>query len=386
MFKWILLLLFVFGCGGELEIISNSELEDETDLSLYLKKVRAEGNLPNGEDEQMASETHSSSDVSSGSQNLSASRNEGASDGKLPTNEVAQNDLVKPPSRDVSSWAEDLHDEVRGSNKEGKPEDEVAQSDLVNSPNSWGGLVGSFSGQNNQGDIPTLSDPYFEVIGDLKPRVVDILIVLDVSHSTNYLRRNHMKDQFKDFLKELETLDWRLGVIQANTRKKGLLPIAGNSFIENPDFEAAFLEAIHKSKNGSSTERPLAAVNNFFNSSEARSFLREDSDGVAVLIVADNDEERLNFKGEMITSEHVLYNYYERYGYDKALRGYSLTVVDDRCRNDLRRAGSNEGQYAPVVTEFVDRTSGRNRSFNLCSAHYSRVANIIASDFFKDDT
>ena len=394
MFKWTLLLFFLVGCGGNLNLISESELEEDTDLGLYLDQLREEGKI-----ESVSVGIHESITSLESEEN----NNDVVVYQEAQENLASLDSSVTEKSEDstISSWTQGLHAEVHQEDTGGKkfaesqePQYEpqlsgkkvVAQSspqaDLV------GGFMGSISNTNQDSslyDVPILgTEGEFEIIGDLKTPVVDVVVVLDLSHSTKYLRRNHMKDQLKGFLKKLDPLDWRLSIINSSIgKRKGILPIGGRLFIDREIDEAVFLTTVEESKDAGQTERPLAALEDFFKSSESIDFLREDSDGLAVVIISDNDEEHLNFKGQMITSEHVLYTFHERFGYDKMIRGYSLTVVDDRCRSIMiEGAGSNEGKYAPVVTEFVDRTSGKGRSFNLCAADYSPVADTITKDFF----
>ena len=234
---------------------------------------------------------------------------------------------------------------------------------------------------------------YAEVIADFNP-YVDFLVIRDLSGSNLGVFKERDPQEIRDFFSPLDgLLSWQAMFLSADEFQEGsrlLNLVLNGEVIQNrnvitPDtqnYEDIFVETMtHKTRCrgcGQRKERPLGALNAFLHSDLADTHLRDGAD-LAVIIITDNDENRYNRKGQMTTSEHIMAVMRSRYE-NKVIRGYSLTVLDDECRKSVRSrtAFVKEGRYAPVITEFSDRTQGG--SFSLCSPSFGEVAEEIVWD------
>ena len=236
-------------------------------------------------------------------------------------------------------------------------------------------------------------DGNVEVIADFNPKML-LLVVKDLSDSNLETFEEMDPQEIRGFASTLfGGVSAQVMFLSADVFKEGsrLLNLVLNGeavqnrnvlTMDTQDYEDIFVETMtHKTRCrgcGKRKERPLGAVHDFLQSDSADMYLKDVSD-LAVLIIANNDENRFNRKGEMITSEHILDVMSSRYP-DKNIRGYSLTVLDDECRKSVRYRNvfAKEGKYAPVITEFADRTQGG--SFSLCTPSFSEVAEEIVLD------
>ena len=359
-FMVILLVLGILaGCALNPSTWENGdEPEDQVDLQLHLKQMDPDkvGNVDlngNGADKEDA-----------------------------PTYAQQLETAIRPPHSNKQKVVKQLTDgpvveptEVQSSGKK-----------FVRQKNPSADLVGS-SGES-------VDDQTVEAIADFNPDV-DLLVIKDVSKSNLKMIERSETQEVGGFLPLLnDMLSWRLGFLSADELQEGshlLNLVLNGEVIQNRNFitqdtqnyEDIFVETMtHNTRSvckgcGKRKERPLGALKAFLESDSADRFLRPSAD-LAVVIITDNDEQRYNRKGQMITSEHIMAIMKSKYE-NKVIRGYSLTILDDECRKKVR-SGSlfKEGKYAPVITEFSDRTQGG--SFSLCTPSYSEVAEEIVLD------
>ena len=372
MFLWFMLV----GCSGQqMSLVNDDTVADGTDLDAYLAEhSNSAGDVPlsvNAGEEDEASAPPWSRELHS------AVENEG-------------HVSVKSPKK-----AESSHEEAPKSSHGKKRRSKVASRDVVGDKLTQ--VTREYEGLMCTMEVPCEEDvdADVELIVDVN-NSVDILFVLDVSKSMRKILQN-IQEKMQDFLPAVASLDWRIGFLKADIRQNRLADLELNGeIIQNMnfitqntrDYERIFFESIAYNQRricvgapgcGSRKERPLGALEQYLKNS-SDDFLRGEDTALKVVIIADNDENKFNRRWQRATSEHVLRAFRSRFGNNKSIKGYSLTVMDEDCRKSLR---SSEGHYAPIINEFVDRTTGPEGQFSICLPSYGALGSAIVQDHFN---
>ena len=254
--------------------------------------------------------------------------------------------------------------------------------------------------QLRQADADLVENDDFEEITDVElfiPKMVDILFVVDNTHSMRYILRS-IYNKMIGFTFPLQPYDWRAGFISADVKnrkvKQELMPLEynGRKLIDRKyitkDTENSnqiLLDTLTRAPGdgcalapycGSRRERPLGALSKFLRSSgKEEGFLREGA-SLAVVILTDNRENKYN--GQTASFAEV-FDSLEQYYPGKNLKVYGLTVKDRSCQLEIRKSNGPvyEGNFADSIEQFSEQSGG---SFSLCASSYTHVAEKIAED------
>ncbi len=222
---------------------------------------------------------------------------------------------------------------------------------------------------------------------------IDVLVVMDNSGSMNY-EMLKMSQRFNAFLQQLNTTDWRVGIITTdvvnntfNSRGR-LIPFDTNAkkyFISSNDSITTandlFSKTIQMSTGGSGLEQGinasyLAIKNNFDPLSVNYQFIRPDA-ALSILYVSDADErsDGLNLALEN-TSENLI-QYIKQKFPTKTFNAHSIVVKE----NDLTCLQST----LTAVDSSNKVISAVNESFGLEYAKLSQLTGGLVGDVCQDD-
>ena len=243
-----------------------------------------------------------------------------------------------------------------------------------------------------------IAEPEETEIADIeipKPKV-DVLIVIDNSGSMKFILRG-IGNKMRTFTESLSLLDYRLAFLTARVnpnQDKSLMALEyeGQIFTQQKFLEPGMNHQIlidtlvrgRKDKCnkppycGGRSERPLGALEAYLFSHNTEDFIRADSEGLAVVLITDNEEN--NGNQSATTAEDVVNIFNQRYP-NKKFKAYTFTILDKKCQLEIRRKQFlfREGNFAPSVTHLAEQTDGK--IFSLCLASYQLAAEQIEADF-----
>ena len=347
---FILCVFLVLGCNqGNLSLRGSGSARTESDLSLLLSQSEA-----------------AEEDMSEGE----------------PMDDEEYDFLADEPEQEpegnpnTPEWARNLHHTVNAS---GSVKGKSGRKTFLNRPVSPD-LIGE----------EVKEEEVEEEIVDIPSRLnTAILWIVDTSFSTRHVLRT-MHRRLEGFVNILSPLNWRMGYISADLKRRhkgkylSELELNGEIIINTKviskrtrAYKQVFIDsltrnAMHPCQNapgcGSRKERPLAALNQFLKND--RHFI-QDSEDLIVFILTDNNESKYR-RGSMMTASQVVSTFYSKYGDDKRMKVYTLTVKDEECRSSIRQRSFTEGNYAPAVTQLAEATGGA--SFSLCLPSYAAAA------------
>ncbi|MDE0151854.1 MAG: hypothetical protein OXK80_05100 [Bdellovibrionales bacterium] len=231
-----------------------------------------------------------------------------------------------------------------------------------------------------------------------KPKV-DVLIVIDNSGSMKFILRGigRKMQTFKEVLDLF--VDHQIGFLSARVnpnqdKRLMALEYRGRIFTQqtflNPETDTQVLiDTLVRGKGdkcdkppycGGRSERPLGALEAYFFSDHVDHFIREESEGLAVVLITDNEENQKSRVEPATKVEDVLSIFDQRYP-DRNFKAYTLTILDTECQTEIRNKQLffREGNFAPGIVALANWTEGR--SFSLCLPSYQEVAEQIVSDF-----
>lgn len=229
-----------------------------------------------------------------------------------------------------------------------------------------------------------------------KPKV-NVLIVIDNSGSMKFILRG-IGRKMQTFKEALNPLDYRIGFLTAKVNPnqyKRLMDlehrgrIFQQTFLDWETDNQVFIDTLVRGKGdkcdkppycGGRSERPLGALEAYFFSDHVDDFLKEGNEGVAVVLITDNEENQRSKVEPATTAEDVVNIFDQRYP-NRDFKAYTLTILDTECQAEIRNKQLffREGNFAPGVAELASWTEGR--SFSLCLLSYQEVAEQIVSDF-----
>ena len=234
-----------------------------------------------------------------------------------------------------------------------------------------------------------------------KPKM-DILIVIDNSGSMKFILRG-IGRKMQTFKETLDPFDYRIAFLSAKVnpdQDKRLMDLehrgqilTQQKFLEPGMDNQILIDTLVRGKGdkcdkppycGGRSERPLGALEAYFFLPDTEDFIRGDSEGVAVVVITDNDENQRSKEEPGTTAEDVVSIFNQRYP-NKKLKAYTLTILDKQCQAEIRRKQLffREGNFAPSVEALVGWTGGDR--FSLCLPSYQEVAEQIVSDFFFNE-
>jgi len=280
-----------------------------------------------------------------------------------------------------------------------KPTDEVPVAPLETEKEE--GFSESESEPNNEYELSKSEmeekSKEVAVVEIYKPKV-DVLIVIDNSGSMKFILRG-IGRKMQSFKDTLNLINYRIAFLSAGVnlnQDKQLMDLEykgwifpQQKFVEPNTDNQILIDTLVRGKGdkcdkppycGGGGERPLGALEAYFVSNSADDFIREDSEGVAVVVITDNNENQRSNEEVSTTAEDVVNIFHQRYP-GKAFKAYTLTILDEECQAEIRRKQLlfREGHFAPIVTELADWTVGEK--FSLCLPSYQEVAEQIVSDF-----
>lgn len=392
MIKWVLLLFLLAGCSGDMSLLNSEAQSNATDLDDYIAQNGGGYDNPETGDVNLADAAADLNQAGEPGAAPSWSRKlhqavENSDSGQGGKLAAAANDAAAAEASSSSS------EKKAGKKRRSKP----VSRDLVGDADGSGqaGQTERAGQTINPRDLAEQANPRQLCTTSCEPIIdadtsVDILFVIDASRSMARHLNQGMREKVIEFLPAVSALDWRIGFLRADVRSSGQLAdlelngeVIQNMryFTKNTrNYEQIFLDSITQRKCrrssgcSSSRERPLGALENYL-ASRNDDFLREGA-ALKVVIISDNDENKYSRKWQRTTSEHVLRTFRSQFGEHKSIQGYSVTVLDDECRKEFHL----EGHYAPIINEFVDRTTGPGGQFSLCLPSYSVVGEVITQD------
>lgn len=235
----------------------------------------------------------------------------------------------------------------------------------------------------------------------LKPQL-EVLIVIDNSGSMRFILRG-IGRKMQDFKEILNPLDYRIAFLSArvnpnqekhlmNLEYRGQIVTEQNFLSPDMDNQILIDTLVRGKKDkcdrppycGGRSERSLRALETYFFSVNKENFIREESEGVAVVIITDNNENRISKQEPATSAEDVVSIFHQRYP-NKNFKAYTLTILDEACQREIRRKQIlyREGHFAPDVVELARWTGGE--SFSLCLPSYQEVAEQIVNDFIPNE-
>lgn len=253
-------------------------------------------------------------------------------------------------------------------------------------------IEGVIEEESVDAEIVVLEEP--EV---LKPQV-DVIIVIDNSGSMKFILRGIGK-KMQTFKNTLNLFDFRIAFLSARVnpnQDKRLMDLeyrgqifTQQNFLEPEMDNQILIDTLVRGKGdkcdkppycGGLSERTLGALEAYLLSAYTEEFIREESEGLAVVLITDNEENRRSKDKPATTSEDVINVFNQNYS-DKNFKAYTLTILDEECQKEIRRKQFlfREGHFAPTVTELAEKTNGEN--FSLCLDSYKEVAEQIVEDF-----
>ena len=131
---------------------------------------------------------------------------------------------------------------------------------------------------------------------------------------------------------------------------------------------------------GKRNERPLSALEAYLFSRNREEFMREESQGLAVLVITDNEENPKSKNEPASTAEDVIRIFKQRHP-NKLFKAYTFTILDEVCQREVRSKQFlfKEGHFAPSITALTEQTGGK--SFSLCLPSYQSAAKQIVRHF-----
>ncbi len=241
----------------------------------------------------------------------------------------------------------------------------------------------------NQGTVPTDSSPSQMILTKVEKTILlsetqkaDILFVVDNSGSMKEEQSN-MSARFPSFIKNLEQINWRAGIITTDVSDPAL-PFSdgqltvfenGQNLLDSQllatDAENLFSKGIQRTERGSSDEQGIFATYRFLERESVKNapFLRADA-SLNVVIVSDADETPpKDAKGNVVIDhrnnpEKLLAYLIDKYPLKK-FQFHSIVVKE----NDKACLGvsSNEG-YGLAYEKLSDLTKGIKGS--VCAPDY----------------
>ena len=249
---------------------------------------------------------------------------------------------------------------------------------------------------------PPLPDPLPEPLPTPEippePPKLDVVIIVDNSGSMKFILRN-IGRKMQTFMDTLSPFNYRVGFLNAevyldqdkrlmNLEYRGRI-VTQQNFLE-PDMDSRiFIDTLVRGKKdscdkppycGKRKERPLGALLAYLISPYKEELIREDSQGLAVVLMTDN-EENGGFRGEPAVTSGDILNVVDRDESNKIFKAYTLTILDEKCQREIRKKQGlfREGHFAPSIAVLAEQTGGR--SFSLCLPSYQSVAEQIVQDF-----
>ncbi len=230
-----------------------------------------------------------------------------------------------------------------------------------------------------------------------KPNL-EVLIVIDNSGSMKFILRG-IGRKMQMFKEILNPFGYRIAFLSAKAnpnQDKVLMDLeyrgqifTQQNFLEPEMDNQILIDTLVRGKGdkcdrppycGGRSERPLGALEAYLFSPDTDAFIRTESEGLAVVLITDNEENRRSKDEPATTAEDVINIFNQRYP-SKNFKAYTLTVLDKECQREIRRRQFpfREGHFAPTVVELAEQTGGRN--FSLCLPSYQEVAEQIMGDF-----
>ena len=230
-----------------------------------------------------------------------------------------------------------------------------------------------------------------------KPKV-DILIVVDNSGSMRFILGD-IDHKMQTFEETLSPVDYRIGFINAEMilgQEKRLMDLEqeGQIFTQQKFLEPGMdpqilIDTLVRRKKekcdtppycGKRKERPLSALETYLFSRNSEEFMREESRGLAVLIITDNEENPKSKDEPSAKAEDVIKIFEQRYP-NKLFKAYTFTILDEVCQREVRSRQFlfKEGHFAPSVAALAEQTGGE--SLSLCLSSYQFSAEQIVRHF-----
>ena len=243
---------------------------------------------------------------------------------------------------------------------------------------------------------PLIEDNWVEL--EVSKPQVDILIVLDNSGSMKFILED-IGRKMQTFEDTLSPLDYRIAFISAEMilgQEKRLMDLeqtgqifTQQKFLEpNMDHQILIDTLVRRKKEkcdnppycGRRNERPLSALEAYLFSRDREEFMREESQGLAVLVITDNEENPKSKNEPAATAEDVIKIFNQRHP-NKLFKAYTFTILDEVCQHEIRSRQFlfKEGHFAPSVATLAEQTGGE--SLSLCLPSYHSSAEHIVRHF-----
>ena len=220
------------------------------------------------------------------------------------------------------------------------------------------------------------------------PANVDILVVGDNSGSMKYEQTN-MSQKFPSFIENLQSLDWRMGIIttDAAQHKGSLVPwkaTNGNCgdqvYLDAKiaDASICFSTTIQLGYNGSGDEEGIRSSNLAIQKNH-NNWMRADAH-LAIVVLSDEDEKSDALSlGTLNQPESVVESVKSKFGNNKSVSFHSIVVNSDSClewqrKSDPYTRGGNKGTTYMKASQMMNGLVG-----SVCHSDYSSQLKSIGS-------